>query len=385
MSPILVCLCQCILAAVIIPDSSEIEMRLLRIQKVEDKKPFYATRLKLEAVRLRVSRDDIRYSGYAPDIDLDVFEPKTLVMDSTVAEGLEQFFWGTISDQKSTMTEYSEINTPNECLRVHRIITRSINSVSVLVERRRKIPINSVGNQAISTTVEWYRSLRDPRMASVVVVDDCDTESIHVLVKQYMFLYFLKGTKIAVSPIFISPPRSLGLRNGCARTRRFLAMKQYGVSLTTFMRAYPVKPIPLLETLQIGRQLMKVIFKLHAMGIAHGSICTDAFVFASKTNLKKGFRLTSFYNSVADERGLSMVALGDLKMLFSILTDMNPHMLSLATEKQVSRKGGRMGDVTEYLVCIHIHLWTHLLVSDVDYGRIFDCFDSAIGVLSNKF
>ena len=128
---------------------------------------------------------------------------------------------------------------------------------------------------------------------------------------------------------------------------------------------------------------MKVLYKVHSKGIAHGSISADAFVFASESNLKKGFRLTNFMNSVADERGLSMVALGDLRMLFSILTDMNPHLLSIAVDEQENSQ--RMRGIMEYIVCIHTHMWKHLFVSDVDYQRIFDCIDLAIVVLSNSF
>jgi len=203
------------------------------------------------------------------------------------------------------------------------------------------------------------------------------------LVKQYMFSYILRGTGIAVSPIFLSPPRSLGIRNGCMRTRRFLAVRQYGVCLDNFLKSYPVRPIPFLETLQIGRKMMKVLYKLHSQGIAHGSISSDAFVFVSGTNIKKGFRLTNFSNSVADERGLSVVALGDLRMLFSALTDMNPSLLSIVTRQ--SDKTQIPTSIKENLVCIYTQMWTHLFVRDVDYAQIFDCFDSCISALSNNF
>ena len=361
----------------------EIQTRLSEIRKVKQRAPFESTRVKLESARLKVSRNDIRFSWLAPGENLEVLEPRQILTDTNLRDGLNQFFWATKHDLANTRTVFSEFDTPDEILRVHHILSRATNSVSVAVERRRKVPETRVGNRVLSSTVEWYRSFREPRMANVVVVDDCNNESIHVLVKQYMFLYILRGTGIAASPIFLSPPRSLGMRNGCMRTRRFLAVKQYGVCLEDFLKSYPVRPIPFLETLQIGRRMMKVLYKLHSQGIAHGSISSDAFVFVSGTNIKKGFRLTNFSNSVANERGLSMLALGDLRMLFSALTDMNPSLLSIVTRQ--SDKTQIPTSIKENLVCIYRQMWTHLFVRDVDYAQIFDCFDSCISALSNNF
>lgn len=364
------------------------QKRFYRLSKsINAKRPFEKTRIALESVRLQVSRDDIQFSVYAPLADQDLHDPEQHKLDNRMMVGLNQFLWGLHNHEADTRTDFSEILLPNEVLRVHAVVSKSHNRQSGLVERRRLIPVAKIGNQVLASTVEWYRSVRTPRMAVVTFVDDCDQSSIHVLVKQFMFLTFLEGSKVATSPIFLSPPRSLGFRQGCLRTRRFLVVKQYGPSLAQFLQDYPVKPIPLLETLQIGRKLLKVIYKLHIRGIAHGGICAEAFVFASGTDLRKGFRLTNFSNAFSDERGLSRVALGDLQMLFSVIGDMSPDILETVMGKKGLTHSPELKSpkLRESLICIHTQLWNQMLVSDVDYRRIFECFDLAIGILSNNF
>ena len=364
-----------------------IKRRVSQLSKNSKQKPFEHTRTALESVRLQVSRDDIEFSVYAPPVELDIHEPTKHKEDGNVIVGLHKFLWGSTDKEANCKPVYSEIPLPNEILRVHAIVSKANNRLSGIVERRRLLPDSTVGSQMLTRSVDWYRSVRAPRMAVLIIVDDCDQASLHVLVRQFMFLTYLKGTKAAVSPIYLSPPRNLGFRNGCLRTRRFLLAKQYGQSLANFLLNYPVQPIPLLEALQIGHKLTRVVYKLHSRGIAHGGICAEAFVFASGTNLKKGFRLTNFSNSFSDERGLSRVALGDLQMLFSIIGDMSPDILKTVTEPNEVPRSPELKSpkLRESLVCIHTQLWNQVLVSDVDYKRIFECLDFAIGVLSKNF
>lgn len=349
------------------------------------RRPFFTVRRKLESIRGKISRNDIRFSSYAPAGDLVVENPRQVVQAVQSPSGLSAFLWGPREIDVSTMA-FTDILCPDEILRVHLVVTRTETNACCLVERRSMITIPQIGGQIVSSTVDWYRSVRTPRFAYLNIVDDCDSNSLHVLAKQFMFLYLLKGTGIAVSPIFLSAPRLVGLRKGCLRTRRFLVTKQYGELLTKFLATYPVKPLPLLETLRIGRQLTRVIYKLHKHGIAHGSVCTDSFVFVQGTNLKKGFRLMNFSNSVLDERGLSKVALGDLAMLFSVLTDMNPAILSLAVDDvRKLEKNRKLGELEKDVKCIYRHLVTHLFVSEVDYAELFACMDNAIMIASNDF
>jgi hypothetical protein len=131
--------------------------------------------------------------------------------------------------------------------------------------------------------------------------------------------------------------------------------------------------------------MIKMIMKLHRLGIAHGGIDASVFVFVANTNLKKGMRMRGFNNAVVDPRGLSRVALADLEMAYTILTTMCNDLEVLGNGGSVARSSAALNAIRPYIVCLNEEMTKKKLVKDIDQGEILRCLNDAIRYMAQIF
>jgi len=351
------------------------EQVALRLEKSwinEKSRPPLRARLEeLESIRREISRKDVKNIDFLPSSSTpSLWDPIT--EESTGVAWMD--FLGA-KPAPSILKRYCEIDSPHEIFRVIRTIART----SAVVERRRKLEAWKLGDRiVVQGLMEWYRSLSSRRLALVVIVDERVDVDTHRLVKEFAFLQLLGRWKISVKPVFLSPSVMVS-----GKSRRLMVTKLYGCSLQEFLEYR--RTLPLLDAMQIGRLMLKLVFKVHALGIAHGGIHAGAFVFVEGSDMKKGLRIRGFENAILDERGLSRIALSDLRMVFSIFTDMNMNILALARGEKVRVLSGPLQDaVGPHIVCINIELSNKLFVGDVDMKKAMKCIDDAIQVLSRN-
>ena len=153
---------------------------------------------------------------------------------------------------------------------------------------------------------------------------------------------------------------------GCERWRRFHRVSVTGPTLAESRMTFGDKEVPLLVALEIGKQLVALIEKLHSLGATHGDI-SPFNVHLRGESLSSGLEFTGF--QVPSEKGLVELKLRDLSRVILVMKELNSSIVPLVRSGQ-SPMGCRLRELYDVM--------RSLSESNLDYGTINDAFDRAI-------